>query len=253
MSKLYWDECKDPWRMLPLLREYATDRKLRLFAIECCRPLKVLFKDKRCLFALEVCEQFAEGLASIDALENAYASALSVYEEMDDSEGVESAALAIANACWIKQDEREKSLMEVMSNSIGVSRCFIPWKNAKHIQKRRVCSIIRDIFGHPFHTALFEVRLLAWNNGVIPKIARNIYDSRDFKLLPILADALEEGGYIDDFILHHARNSNQHFRGCWLIDSILEQDGEKGGGTRYDIGMTPATPCILDASREARQ
>jgi len=228
MRKFDWSDCNDPWRMLPLLRGYASDRKFRLFAIECCRPLKVLLRDDRSFWALEICEQFAEGVASIESLQKAYVESFTVYEEIqDDSEGAESAALAIASACWVKQDEWEKSLIEVIDNSIGLSRFFMPWKNAKHIQKRKLCRIIRDIFYPPLQSILFENDLLTWNNGLIPKLARTIYDSRDFELFPILADAIEEGGCVDDCILHHARERMEHFRGCWLIDTILGKGNEK--------------------------
>src|SRR5262245_6333353 len=47
-------------------------RKLRLFACACCRQVWDLLDDRRMRRAVEVAEQFAEGLASKEELEAAY-------------------------------------------------------------------------------------------------------------------------------------------------------------------------------------
>jgi hypothetical protein len=53
-----------------------------------------------------------------------------------------------------------------------------------------------------------------------------MYDSGDYSPMPILADALEEGGCESAEILGHCRNSGPHFRGCWVLDSILRINSE---------------------------
>jgi hypothetical protein len=58
----------------------------------------------------------------------------------------------------------------------------------------------------------------------ILNLAQLIYNSQDYSLLPILADALEEQGYP----ANHLRDKNiTHYRGCDLIDQIL-------GNNEYD-------------------
>jgi hypothetical protein len=42
--------------------------------------------------------------------------------------------------------------------------------------------------------------------------------------LAVLADALEEAGCGNETILSHCRSPNDHVRGCWLIDSILDKE-----------------------------
>ena len=63
---------------------------------------------------------------------------------------------------------------------------------------------------------------LTWNDGVVAKMARCIYDERALDRLPILADALEDAGCDNDEMLNHFRGPGPHFRGCWALDLLLE-------------------------------
>src|SRR4051812_25309139 len=64
MTDAEWRAFSDPRPMLDFLRGRASDRKLRLFAVACCRRLWALLPDERCRSALEIAERFADGLAS---------------------------------------------------------------------------------------------------------------------------------------------------------------------------------------------
>ena len=48
-----------------------------------------------------------------------------------------------------------------------------------------------------------------------------MYKSREFSAMPVLADALEEAGCLDDDILSHCRSAQSHTLGCWLLDGLL--------------------------------
>jgi len=71
-----------------------------------------------------------------------------------------------------------------------------------------------------------------WLTPTTIGLARSIYDSRTFERMPFLADALEEAGCADNALLEHCRGvaplpgliylrEPTHFRGCWALDSIL--------------------------------
>lgn len=62
----------------------------------------------------------------------------------------------------------------------------------------------------------------AWRTDPVLGIVRQIYDSREFGNLPILADALEEAGCSDASILTHCRHRTVHARGCWILDQIRD-------------------------------
>lgn len=64
----------------------------------------------------------------------------------------------------------------------------------------------------------------SWLTPTVVSMARHAYDRRDFANLPILADALEEAGCVDDAMLTHLRGPDSHVRGCWAVDLLRGQD-----------------------------
>ena len=84
--------------------------------------------------------------------------------------------------------------------------------------------MLRDLAGNPFWQGTIDPSWLAWQNGLIPKIAQFIADSQAFDRLPILADALEDSGCTDADILAHCRESGEHVRGCWVLDALLGKE-----------------------------
>ena len=55
------DVIPDPTPMLAYLSGRASDRKLRLYAVGCCRRLWDLFTDRRAWKAIEFAERYADG------------------------------------------------------------------------------------------------------------------------------------------------------------------------------------------------
>jgi hypothetical protein len=50
-----------------------------------------------------------------------------------------------------------------------------------------------------------------------------MYEERNFKDLPILANALEECGCEEMAVLDHLRGPGPHWRGCHVLDAILDE------------------------------
>ncbi|MCE9561743.1 MAG: hypothetical protein K8U57_06770 [Planctomycetes bacterium] len=62
----------------------------------------------------------------------------------------------------------------------------------------------------------------SWLTSTVIVLANQMYESRDFSAMPILADALQDAGCENDDILTHCRDEKQvHVRGCWVVDLVL--------------------------------
>ncbi len=85
-------------------------------------------------------------------------------------------------------------------------------------------SLFRDIFGNPFRHHTVLPLWSAWNDGIVPRIAGDIYEGRCFADLPILADALEDAGCDETAMLSHLRGPGPHVRGCWALDLVLGKE-----------------------------
>jgi hypothetical protein len=94
---------------------------------------------------------------------------------------------------------------------------------AQAAESKSQCSLLRDIFGNPFHPRpTIDPSWLAWDGGTVKKLAQAVYDERAFERMPVLGDALEEAGCDSEDILSHCRQQGSvHVRGCWAIDLIL--------------------------------
>jgi hypothetical protein len=223
MTETDWTTSAKPIPMLRFLRDRASDRKLRLFAVACCRRIRDLLPDDRCRSALETAERFADGEASLVALQEARRQAIFSYDSYPDYEsdrftGRESAAAAIAGACWTESPGQFLGLRDVVGNCYGLGRLSTGWRNGGRIEWIRQCRDIRDVFGNPFRTLTL---VPAWFTPEVITIANSMYDARAFDRLPDLAQALKRANCADEAVLTHCHQTGPHVRGCWVVDAIL--------------------------------
>ena len=82
--------------------------------------------------------------------------------------------------------------------------------------------LLRDVLGRPDGIPPSEVEdWLGWHGGLVPRLARGIYEDRTFDQMPILGDALEDAGCRRANMLEHCRGPGPHTRGCWVVDLML--------------------------------
>ncbi|MBP3956407.1 hypothetical protein J8F10_14080 [Gemmata sp. G18] len=80
-------------------------------------------------------------------------------------------------------------------------------------------ALLRDIFGNPFRPVVLAPE---WRTETARALAAQMYESREFSAMPILADALQDAGCENTDILNHCRDSTTpHVRGCWVVDLLL--------------------------------
>jgi len=62
-----------------------------------------------------------------------------------------------------------------------------------------------------------------WRTLAVVGIAEKMHETKDFASMPILYDALMEAGCENPYVLEHCRNTDGHYRGCWLLQMIMEK------------------------------
>jgi hypothetical protein len=219
--------------MLEFLRSKASDRKLRLFAVACCRRFLPLLRDPRVGEALEVAERFADGLVGDEERSDARKAAQQAAQvrgvtARPDAPKWERRVASLAYYAAARQAMEAAWNGPLLAVEVRVWRAggynACNWQAIKADEGVIHTDLLRDLFGNPFRRASIDPTVLAWNGGTIPKLAAAIYQERRFGDLPILADALEEAGCSEPAILSHCRGPSPHVRGCWVIDLLLGKE-----------------------------
>jgi len=222
MTEQEWLECAEPQKMLDLLRGKASDRKLRLFAVACCRRIQHLLEDERSLHAVAVAERFADSCAGEDERHRAAADASRARSRDRNDDALAAAYYTVSlNSPANHPDAEWGVAIEVVA---CVSGAITQRYSAEANVAERVFQscLLRDIFG----AILFRHAPLdrAWLTPTVVSLATAIYDERAFERLPILADALEESGCDQIDLLAHCRGPELHVRGCFAIDLVLVKE-----------------------------
>ena len=189
MTEQEWLECTDPTAMVEFLygQSRSSDRKLRLFAVASCRTVWSNFPDDQCRQTVNAAELFADGLIEENEL------TLKAVGALRATEGGAWASVAAATA--------------VLSVTVPILQGSAPY--------------LHDIFGNPFRPITIDPR---WQTSTVVDLANAIYQEKAFERMPILADALAEGGCDHEEIIHHCRGNGPHVRGCWVVDLLLGKE-----------------------------
>jgi hypothetical protein len=210
--------------MLDYLRESgrASDRKLRLFAVACCRRLLHLRWPDTVQESLEVAVRFADGQAGADDLRRAAADAA----RYGGGFPLGLRAGAVVRACGPDAREAASATGQV------VSALYVAAGRSQSVRRAEAAEhgdLLRCLFGNPFRVpATLGPAALSWNDGSVVRLAWAAYEERswadgtlDNTRLAVLADALEEAGVNDNPLLEHLRGPGPHVRGCFVLDAIL--------------------------------
>jgi hypothetical protein len=210
MTEREWLKMQNLEAGLRFVRPKASARKLRLFAVACCRRVWELLPEGECRLAVEVAEKYADGLVTREQLRKA--------------------AIAV-NANRANLGSPAASVTEYYPG--GAARWASGWaaylvrrhskkRSDEQRERRQQCALLRELFGPlPFRAVTIDPLWLAWSGGTIGSLAQTIYDERRFDEAPVLADALEEAGCSDKEILAHLREPAGHVKGCWVLDLLL--------------------------------
>jgi hypothetical protein len=205
MTEAEWLGCGEPKALLGLLIGKVSDRKMRLFACVIARQCPTFAADNQRTRGVEVAERFSDGMVTDDEREAARVDLqLRMEEEIVQQDFERACRTRDAKRCL---DHVQREWFHVIYDH----RSWSPEDTG----------LIRDIFGNPFRPVVFSPE---WRTNTALALARQIYESRDFGAMPILADALQDAGCDSDDILGHCRGDGPHVRGCWVIDLVLGKE-----------------------------
>jgi hypothetical protein len=216
MTEEEWWACDDPRAMLAAVAQLRTERKVRLLLTNGARaiwdrlPLPV-FRE-----AIEVAEQYVEGTAPTEALSEVKgrASMIGMPDRAKPEElewwrgnlGTNDSPLFVVLAATTHPE-----MMPRIERTNA-------WADGARALRAHLPRLFREVFGNPFRPVAFSPE---WRTHTAATLARQMYESRDFSAMPILADALQDAGCENEGILSHCRGDGPHVRGCWVVDLVL--------------------------------
>jgi hypothetical protein len=239
MTESEWLTFKSPWSLHSEFLSILSDRKLRLFGAACLRRVWCLLGEATRL-AVEATEDCTDGRICREELIEVWANA-----ELDSEEGlwIGSSARSGCPCCFDSElqggrDEhdimlryaREAEKEPAWTAAVAVFHALelVAWKaeadarTAAVVQEWRAQYLLWcDVFDAPRSPLKIDPAWRVWKDGTLRRLARSIYERRDFDHLPVLADALEDAGCSDAGMLLHCRSGGEHARGCWVVDRIL--------------------------------
>ena len=217
MTEDQWAEAEED-AIWPVLLPLG-DRRHRLLAVALVRSLERLASGAVITAALEVAEKFADTRKTKAAMKRA-------------RDALSDARVALAEPHGRTMDRTIRGAYMTMfvasvacseNGAAGAIReTVLAWREGEDVSKadarRRVYPVFREVAG-PDTPVAFD---LSWRTDTAVLLARQMYDSRDFSAMPILADALQDAGCDNEDVLNHCRDTGaKHVRGCWVVDLVL--------------------------------
>jgi hypothetical protein len=209
MTEAEWDASSDPLAMLKELHTLGSGRKFRLFAVACARDMHTHSPGADKLY-LHPTYGFEAAITAAEA-----------YADGGERPSNGGGWLVALPVCDVISHE------DIAYSALGFNADVGLWTTPSEqivpemISQYRVhpAHYLREVFGNPFRPVAFSP---AWRTSTAVSLAKQMYDSRDFSPMPILADALQDAGCTNDDILSHCRDPKHvHVRGCWVIDLVL--------------------------------
>jgi len=208
MTEAEWMTCDNLHAMLESISGATSDRKQRLVI---CAYSRLVWPDLGDVGhnGVETAERWADGEVSDEVADRVLKEVQAVIPGDGDTVPDSEVAWALI---W---GTRGSSYPPWYWATLAV-RNVQEWLG---VESGSLAHLLRDIFGNPFRPATLDT---AWRTSTVLALAAQMYESRDFGAIPILADALQDAGCDNDDVLNHCRDEKQvHVRGCWVVDLVL--------------------------------
>lgn len=217
--------------------EVLSERKRYLFMAAVGRQVVHLMDEPVCIRAVDTCEEFAEGIVGEEKF-------CDVMEEANDARCASQSTVAAVSAAhafltFLTDGGKLHECVEAAELAFGyvvaansgdlpadteiaawqaIER-YPSFRAGRDSANRRFTELCLDIFSpNPFAQPVIDP---SWRTSTVLTLASQMYESRDFAALPVLADALQDAGCEDEQLLSHCRGPGPHVRGCWVVDLVL--------------------------------
>jgi hypothetical protein len=238
MTEADWLACDTSWLLYQELACTLSRRPVLLFTAACLRRVWDLLDQRAHQFAVEVTEQYADGLVSRRDLLETWSQA-----EAETDEGI-----WVMDGWWCDEEqwaefgaEGSGAILKAAEAALAApawtaaraafhARSLVAWDAGATARESKVLeesltqfALLHDLtYQHPQVSRPNPEWL--WGNGAtVHRLARTIYAERRFGWFPLLADALEDAGCVDEQILGHLRGPGPHARGCWCLDILVNK------------------------------
>jgi hypothetical protein len=229
MTDAEWKQCIDPEPMLEFLRGRASERKLRLFAVACCRRVWDLMTEQTHRDTVEAAERHVDGLMTEEEFEEVMQPVAALWGQRLNATQVQCELSHYMNAAARHLGTGGGALYAADFAARGLA-CRAgkegepAYLASLAAEEAAQCNLLRDVFGDPSFPFRFDPAWLCGQGGPAVERARAIYREGRFDDLPSLADLLERSGCRDPAVLAHCRGPGPHTRGCWVVDALLAHE-----------------------------
>ena len=248
MTETEWLASSNPEPMLTFLGRKASDRKVRLFAVACCRRVWSSLEHEAFRDAVQKAEAFADGEIDREDMLLAHEKARPIFVTLHDGRDNGAGAALTASAfpgprksLWHRiadalddpwwEDEMAKGdrLAPALVTARHAARAAATLHGDKNVldspatigEQREQAALVRCFFGNPFRPAPERRN---WLTPEVRALAQGIYSEPAFGRMPLLADAIEALGGTDNEMVTHCRTIEPHARGCWVVDLLLNKE-----------------------------
>lgn len=218
----------EEWKnVFDLLLAKASKRKARLFAVACCRRFTHLMPAPQYGQIIDATEQLADrdiNEDEYDAIRQRVVRELSTTAPRSrplNRRNWESRHYQTAAFDHLKLGSVFVALDTVSAAAYTVGPAGSPeWNRVLDEECAALRDLLIDVVGPSTRR---PINFTPWLTSTVRALAEQMYQSRDFSTMPILADALQDAGCNSELVLNHCREPGYHVRGCWVVDRLLHR------------------------------
>ena len=235
MTEQEWLTSDDAPDVMSALRGKISERKAALFDVVCARSLEKWWVNSLAERKVLLAERIADGEELDDNEYDAVCDELSTHSRTLWNEAVAAFQRSRPGESALVHEAIYRYLAATLADGLQASLEWWYWlpecdftptptradqlgENLHLETLGRNLPLLRCIVGNPFRPVPFKP---TWHTSTIVTLAKQMYDSRDFAAMPILADALQDAGCDNKEMLEHCRDTGPHARGCWVVDLVL--------------------------------